>query len=105
VAPVKAGDFAESTKRQEWIADKNIVVFSMRSDLHPDMPVDLFVSEPFDFDFEYERALVGELFPGAITRFVCLEALIRMKEATGRPKDQEDVRQLKLLLEDLHGGA
>jgi hypothetical protein len=105
VAPVNALDFADPMKRQEWIENKGMLVFSLRSELHPHTPVDLFVFEPFDFDLEYDRAMVGEISPGVVTRFVCLETLIRMKEAAGRPKDQEDVRQLRLLLEDLNDGA
>lgn len=100
VVPVNAVDFADPEIRKEWIAEKNMVVFSLRSAQHPETPVDLFVSEPFDFDVEYDRALVGQLAPGQEVRFVCLETLIRMKQATGRPKDEEDVRQLQLIIEE-----
>src|SRR5437016_2011417 len=63
IVPVIALDFAEPTKRQEWIEQKGMVVFSMRSEQHPQTPIDLFVSEPFDFDTEYDGALVGEIAP------------------------------------------
>lgn len=96
--PVRALDFADPTKRQEWMTQKNMVVFSLRSEQHSVTPVDIFVSEPFDFNTEYGRALVTELGRGEKVRFVCLETLIQMKEAAGRGKDQEDVKQLKLLL-------
>ena len=101
LVPVRALDFAVPEKRQEWVEQKNMVVFSLRSDMHPYTPVDIFASEPFDFDTEYNRALVGEISPGEEARFVCLETLIQMKEAAGRPKDSEDVRQLRLILEKL----
>ncbi len=77
-----------------------MVVFPLHSDRHPETPIDLFVSEPFDFDQEYDKAMIGEALPGLNLRFVSLDTLIRMKETTGREKDSEDVRQLKLLLED-----
>jgi hypothetical protein len=77
-----------------------MVVFGLQSNLHRDTPVDVFVSEPFDFDREYDLALVGEILPGTQARFVRLETLISMKEATMRERDREDVRQLKLLLEN-----
>lgn len=67
--------------------------------------LNLFVSEPFDFDAEYQSALVGELSPGEEARFVCLDTLIAMKPGTGRPKDEEDVRQLKLLREEANERA
>jgi hypothetical protein len=99
-APVSASLFADAEARQRWITEKAMVVFQLHSDLHPDTTIDLFVTEPFDFNAEYERALIGELLPGRETRFVGMAALIRMKEAAGRPKDLEDIRQLKLLQEN-----
>jgi hypothetical protein len=99
VAPVSAQELADPAKRDLWIREKNMVVFSLRSEQHRETPVDIFVTEPFDFEIEYERALVGNILPGVQARFVCLETLIRMKEGTGRDKDREDVRQLRMLLE------
>lgn len=101
VVPVPASDFAEPAKRQQWVEEKSMVVFSLRSDQHPLTPVDIFASEPFDFENEYARALVGEVGLGHSAHFVCLQTLIRMKEATGRPKDEDDIRHLKLLMENL----
>jgi hypothetical protein len=98
--PVAASLFANAQIRQSWITEKGVVVFQLHSNLHPDTTIDLFVTEPFDFDAEYYRALIGELLPGRETRFVGMAALIRMKEAAGRAKDLEDIRQLKLLQEN-----
>jgi hypothetical protein len=96
-APVPASQFADPKHREAWIRDKNMVVFQLQSDRHPETQIDLFVSEPFDFDTEYDRAMIGEFLPDLPVHFVCLETLVRMKEAVGRPKDLEDVRQLTLL--------
>jgi len=99
VPPVAAQDLADPAHRERWIQEKNMLVFSLRSEQHRETPVDIFVKEPFDFDLEYDRALVGDLLPDVHARFVCLDTLIRMKEAADREKDREDVRQLRLLLE------
>ncbi|MDZ7683865.1 MAG: hypothetical protein U5O39_01355 [Gammaproteobacteria bacterium] len=99
LVPVPANAFADEVNRQAWIREKNMVVFQLHSDSHRDTPIDLFVSEPFDFDEEYAQAATGELLPGLVARFVRLDTLIRMKEAAGREKDLEDVRQLRLLQE------
>jgi len=99
LVPVPAESFADEEARKSWILEKNMVVFQLHSDSHPGTPIDLFVSEPFDFDLEYSNAMTAELLPGLIARFIRLETLIKMKEAAGRAKDLEDVRQLKLLLE------
>ncbi len=99
IAPVSARDFADPNIRAAWIREKNMVVFGLQSPQHPDTPVDVFVTEPFDFNREYEAALVGEIMPGIQARFVRQETLIRMKESVDREKDREDVRQLRSLLE------
>jgi len=104
LVPVPSRDFADPTIRGNWIQDKGMVVFQLHSDWHPETRLDLFVAEPFDFDDEYDQALVGEILPGLQVRFVRLDTLIRMKEATGREKDREDVRQLRLLQENPDDG-
>jgi len=98
-APVPAAHFSDPLQRESWIRDKNMVVFQLHSDRHPETQIDLFVSEPFDFNIEYGRAMIGEILPHLSVRFVCLETLLRMKQSVGRPKDLEDIRQLKLLSE------
>jgi hypothetical protein len=97
--PVPAAQFADSERRAAWIRDKNMVVFQLHSDHHPETRIDLFVTEPFDFDSEYDQAMIGEILSGLPVRFVRLETLIGMKEIAGRPKDLEDIRQLRLLAE------
>lgn len=100
LVPVAAREFADATSREAWIREKGMVVFQLHSDQHRETRIDLFVAEPFDFDEEYACALVGEIFPGMSTRFVRIETLIRMKQAAGREKDREDIRQLRALLEN-----
>lgn len=100
-APVPVDQFADPARREAWIRDKNMVVFQLHSDRHPETQIDLFVSEPFDFDHEYEHAMVGEILPDMKARFLRLEALLEMKKAAGRPKDMEDVRQLQLIHSEL----
>lgn len=99
LVPVSAEDFADPAIRQSWIRDKGQVVFQLHSDRHLETRIDLFVTEPFDFEDEYAHALRGEILPGLEVRFVSIETLIRMKEAAGREKDREDVRQLRKLME------
>lgn len=101
VNPVRARDFADAAVRDTWIRDKHMVVFQLRSDQHRETTVDIFVAEPFDFDVEYQHALTGDIVPKVPVRFVSLETLLRMKETAGRAKDQEDIRQLRLLLGNL----
>lgn len=97
--PVDAEEFADPDRRREWISARNMQVFSLVSENHRETTVDLFVTEPFDYEAEYREALVAEVAPGVMMRFVRLEALIEMKEASGRPLDLDDVQHLKWIAE------
>lgn len=100
--PVRIEEFADPETRRSWIEHKNMQVFPMVSERCPDTTIDLFVTEPFDFDTEYERALRTELAPGASLRFLRLRALIAMKDAAGRPRDLDDAEHLRWILEELN---
>lgn len=98
--PVNATDFADPTLRKRWIEEKGMLVFQMRTGAPLDIPVDLFVSEPFDFGPVYEMATQAEVFPGVVVPVVPLETLLAMKRDAGRPKDEEDIRILRELHPD-----
>ena len=100
VVPVTAEQFANAELRQRWVRDKGMQVLNFFSDRHRETAVDVFVSEPFNFDQEYRSAMVGEVAPGLTVRFVSLPALIAMKLAAGRPRDLDDVDHLRMLMED-----
>ena len=93
--PVTGQQFGDQQLRDAWIADKGMVVLNFWSDQYRDTPVDVFVSEPFDFDTEYNEGLLQELAPGLALRFPRLETLIQMKLSAGRPKDLIDVEYLR----------
>ena len=95
--PVTAEGFADAGQRARWIAEKGMVVLTFHSDLHRETPVDVFVSEPFDFAEEHRLAMVEEIAPGAPVRVLRLEALLKLKQAAGRPQDLADIAELRLL--------
>jgi len=47
-------------------------VLNFFSDQHKSTSVDVFVTEPFDFDTEYDNALKGELARGLPVHFVSI---------------------------------
>ncbi len=96
LVPVSAVDFADEVKRGGWIRDKGMTVLNFWSERHRETPVDVFVTEPFDFDREYSRALVKPLGDVAV-RFVSIPTLIQMKQIAGRPQDQIDIEYLRKL--------
>lgn len=98
--PIQVDQFSDAEQRNRWRREKGMQVLNFYSDRHPETSVDLFVYEPFDFAAEYQNALAAELRPGLPVRFVSIPTLIRMKEAAGRPRDQDDIQHLRWLLED-----
>ena len=98
--PVTAEQFADESQRLRWASEKGMTVLNFWSDAHKETPVDLFISDPFDFEAEYAVATTGEITPGVQVRFVSLPTLIRMKEAVGRPRDLDDIQHLRWIVED-----
>jgi hypothetical protein len=100
LVPITAGEFTNADLRGQWIRDKGMRVLNFFSDLHRETNVDLFVTEPFDFEREHANALQGELAPSVTARFVSLPTLIAMKEAAHRPRDVDDVQHLRWIREE-----
>lgn len=92
--PVPMSQFADPAARQDWIQNRNMIVFSL---WHPQLPtfkIDLFVTEPFDFEAVYARARQVNLGETEAT-VVSLEDLIALKEEAGRPQDLADLEALR----------
>ena len=100
--PVNAFDFADEAIRQEWVASKNLEVFSMRDERNPLLVVDLFAREPIPFDHLWSHADAVPL-GGRTIRVASIEDLIRMKRLAGRPQDAIDIQRLEEILRRRHG--
>lgn len=100
LVPITAEHFADPGIRETWIREKGMKVLNFFSDRHRETNVDIFVSEPFQFEREYTGALRGDLASGLEARFVSLETLIAMKQEAGRPRDLDDIQHLRWISED-----
>ena len=96
--PIEA--FADAGKRQDWIDNKNMEVFQLRSPRFEDTSIDIFVREPFDFSKEYRQADQVELDRELTIRLISATTLIAMKREAGRDKDKDDIHHLKLISEE-----
>ena len=99
IAPVPASMFADVEARRNWVEDKGMTVFGLWSDRFPGLEVDLFASEPLDFDAAYARAVRVQLSTTFAT-VVGLEDLVALKQAAGRPVDLADIDALRALAEE-----
>lgn len=92
--PVKLDDLASEEKRNSWIHDKGMTVFSLHDPKKPFFLLDIFVDVPFDFDRVYSRR--EKMKAGRTTiPVVPIDELIRMKERSDRPQDKADIHYLK----------
>ena len=94
--PVSAAEFGDAPTRERWVHEKEMRVLRFHSDEHWETPVDVFASEPFSFDEEYDKAVIRELAGIGGVHVVTLTTLMRMKEAAGRPQDLADLDNLRL---------
>ncbi len=97
--PVKIEEFADAEKREQWIREKGMIVFQLVSDAHSRTPVDVFVTTPFDFEIQFERAPRLPLLGGREVPVLALDELLLMKTRAGRPKDLLDVDELRSMYE------
>jgi hypothetical protein len=102
LVPITAQQFADEKLRESWIRDKGMKVLQFWSDEHLETPIDVFVSEPFPFNEEYDKALVKSLpgISGSGIRFVSIPTLIAMKKMADRPQDRIDIEHLQMKLDD-----
>jgi hypothetical protein len=97
--PVTAEEFSKLEIRERLRVSKHMEVLKFWSDLHRETPLDVFISEPFDFEEEYDQAMQQESSPGHPVRVLRYETLLAMKRAAGRPQDLADVSELRFIRE------
>jgi hypothetical protein len=96
-APVAIEQLLDASARQTWVREKNLKVFSLYSPRYPATEVDVFLELPLNFEDAYSRAVEVDIGSGIPARMCGLDDLIEMKLRAGRPRDIEDVRQLRAL--------
>ena len=100
--PIPAKDFIDETKRKSWIEQRNLKVFTFWDPTNELPNIDIFVETPINFsklDAQSESIDLGEVN----CCIASIPHLIQMKTGTGRSKDQEDIKNLKDLLEGSNG--
>lgn len=98
--PVSMESFADPVQRDDWIQNKHMQVFSLFSDTHPETTIDVFVTEPFSFEDEYQRADRYTIESGVEIRAVTPETLIAMKRIADRDRDRDDIQHLQWIIEE-----
>jgi len=97
--PVKLDDFVDPEKRDSWISEKGMTVFSLYDPKTPFFLIDIFVESPFDFDEVYRRRKKIRS-ADAVIPVVPINELILMKEKSNRPQDRADVFYLRKIMKE-----
>lgn len=94
--PVTFADFSDPAKREDWIENRNMLVFQLWDRSNPERSVDIFVREPFDFAQMLAEAVVKDLH-GVPINVASIRHLVAMKRVAGRPTDLDDIEALRLI--------
>jgi len=97
IIPVSLRDFANPELRNDWTENRNMKVFNLVSDQHPDVTIDVFPKEPFAFETEYARGEWKEVAPHVRAYVVSVPALIGLKMEANRDLDRVDIEKLRKL--------
>lgn len=96
-APVPFDDFADSAKRQVWVAEKGMTVFALSSAAYPETEVDIFVEDLLGLDKAMANVVPLEIAQGVIAPVCSVADLIKLKKLAGRPRDLLDIEKLLVL--------
>ncbi len=94
-APVPWTDYLDPDKRRRWRDEKDMVVFSAYGSGPYGATLDLFLETPFPFKPAWEERTDLDIGSGVIAHFVDFSRLCAMKEQAGRPKDLDDLENLR----------
>ncbi len=92
--PVNPHEFISKERRDEWVKEKGAVVFTFIDPKNPYKHIDIFLSNPVNFEQAYSRK--GVIAIGDIKiNIASIDDLIKMKSITKRPRDLEDINHLE----------
>ncbi len=95
-APIDPELLADPVKRSEWIAKRNMIVFSFVNPSVPYQAVDVFIKDPIPFsDLWRDRKKMR--IDGVNIPLVSIEHLIEIKKRSNRLQDISDVEALERL--------
>ena len=92
--PVEIEELGDSKKREKWIKEKNMKVFSL-VDIDTDDIIDIMIMDYLQFDESYKEKKVVKIKDMEVP-IASIKDIIKLKEVAGRAKDIID---LKVLLE------
>jgi len=93
--PVDPMMIADKKTREDWIKNKNMKAFNFYKGESSYEEVDIVIDSPVNYKGTIKNALKVKI-GGLILTIISPEDFIKMKKASGRDKDLEDIENLKL---------
>jgi hypothetical protein len=90
---------ADPAKREDWVENRNMLVFQLWDPILPERSIDIFVREPMDFPTLWAHAVVKDL-DGVPIHVASIPHLIELKRVAGRRKDLDDIEALLQIAEE-----
>ena len=94
--PVSKEDFSDSKERNRWKKEKGMIVFSFVHRHPPFEMIDMFVDEPIPFKELYKEKKIARA-QGINIPLISIDHLLKLKSKAKRPKDLDDIVQLKAI--------
>ena len=92
--PVSLDDLADVAKRNDWIENKHMKVFTLNNPKDNREQIDIMVVTDIDFEKAYKNKTT--VFIGDVKITIAgIKELIELKEIAGRAKDKMDIEELK----------
>jgi hypothetical protein len=96
LAPVDPLALLDAATRADWQRSKGMTVFSFWDSTHTRPTVDVLLESPVPFEELWERADIIKIGSTDV-RVAARDDLIRLKESSGRERDQADIEALRRL--------
>jgi len=94
--PVDPVMIADKKTREDWIKNKNMKAFNFYKGERTYEEVDIIIDSPVDFS-EAIKDVTKVRASGLILKVISPKKFIKMKKISGRKKDLQDIKELKIL--------
>lgn len=94
VLPVPLEAFNDLDLLRKWHAEKNLEAFALRTADLTSVTMDVLLFPPVEFSGMFLRAVIFNV-ANIPVRVVCIDDLIALKQAVGRPIDLSDIEHLQ----------
>ena len=102
--PVEIEELADEKKRELWIKEKNMKVFSFYNPNDDMEYIDIMIQDYIDFEKAYKNKKLIEFKKlGIKVKAISINDLIKLKEIAGRNVDRIDIMALKKIYELNYG--